>query len=342
MIELLAKYFSGNVSDEEKSQIDSWRNESEQNAAEFFEYATIWNRGAGEVEFDKKSALNSVMAQINAPSNVETPVVNLKSGKTGWKSYLRYAAVLIMGLGLAFYLMQQEEIIEIPAETLAVIQTTDREQQEIVLPDGSKVSLDENSSLSYSQAFDGSTREVELDGKAFFEIKRNINRPFIVRTEETEVRVLGTSFLVNTAAKDHSTEIVVATGKVAVAKNSRKYKNNTDKVELTPGEKATIVRNGEVLAKTVNENTNFLAWKTSIIEFSEERMSSVIETLEEVYHVKIDVSDSNIENCKLTATFDHRPIGSVMEIIAASFGSEVQEISKFEYRLVGQNCVMAN
>lgn len=341
MIDLLAKYFSGNVSSEEKTQVEAWRNESEQNAAEFFEYATLWNEKTGELALNKQLALNNVLKKISDAESNESKVIPMQSSGLNWKSYLRYAAILVVGVGLAFYFYKNTNSGTRDQMASVVVTTDNGQLKEVVLPDGSTVSLSESSSLAYSNNFDGDIREVQLEGKAFFEIKRNERKPFVVRTEESEVRVLGTSFLVDTDAADHNTEVVVATGRVAVTKNTMKYKDNSSRVELTPGEIGTVSKSSRAITKNKNSNVNYLSWKTSIIDFDRENLKSVIQTLEEVYHINIEVSDPNIYNCKLSAKFDHRPVTSVMEIVSQTFGLELVKISAKEFQLNGKGCILA-
>lgn len=337
MIDLLGKYFSNNASLEEKAQIEAWRNESDENAAEFFEHSALWNEVLGEVKVDEALALSNVMSKIDA-SESNGKVVPLRTeGGSRWNHLLKYAAALVIGLGVAFYFLGQSGM-DSTTDSFAIVSTGMDQKEEVTLPDGSKVYLSGSSKLTYSKEFEGRTREVMLTGKAFFEITRNEQKPFIVRTEESEVTVLGTSFLVNTATADLSTEVVVETGKVAVSKNTKKYKESTTRVELVPGEMVTVSNASEMITKSTNSNKNYLSWKTSLIDFERTSLRDVFNTIEEVYKVKLNVSNEAIYDCELSAKFDHRPISSVLEIISQTFGLEVEKVSRKEFNLSGSGC----
>ena len=318
MTEILAKYLSGNASDDEKNQIKNWRNQNSENSEEFLQFSKAWNHNSHN-NFNSKVTFSSILSEIE-PDNQ----VFIKSENT-FSTYLKYAAILILGIGVSF-LVYNSEIFN----SELVYQTNLKQTQEIILPDGSKVHLSENSSISLVGDFEGTTRKVELKGKAFFDITRDEQKPFIVRTYNSNIKVLGTSFLVD-SYNDNNTKVVVKTGKVSVAKNS----GSSTTLELIPGEVATVNKQVE---KSINTNQNYLSWKTKIIDFNKSPMSDVINTLEEVYFVKIKVSDTDINNCTLSAKFDHRDIDVVMEIISQTFNLDLKQKGKNRYQLNGSGC----
>lgn len=322
MTEILAKYFSGNASNEEVDQVKKWRNESKENSAEFLEYASDWNSNSNVTEVDMKKAFTKVMSEIKPDNQV------LLSSKPTYQVYLKYAAVILIGVGIAMFGVNYENIFQ---NSELAFQTEGKQTQEVTLLDGSIVHLSENSSISYLNDFEGNTREVVLKGKAFFDIKRNENKPFIVRTDNSEIKVLGTSFLVDSHLGEN-TEVVVKTGKVSVAKNSIL---NSSTIELNPGEMGSVKSN---VQKSINKNSNYLAWQTKIIDFNRSEMSEVVRILEEVYFVDIQLSNNDINSCSLTAKFDHREIDTVLEIISQTFNIELQQKSKNKFILTGAGC----
>lgn len=321
MIELLAKYFSGNASKDEVLQVENWRNESNENSTEFFQHASSWNT-ASNIEVDTKKAFSNVLSNIELDNQILMP------SKSTIPAFLKYAAILLIGVGIVFFGINYTNDL---SNGKIAFQTLDKQTREVILLDGSKVYLSENSSIAYVNDFEGATREVILKGKAFFDIKRNENKPFIVRTDNSEIKVLGTSFLVDCHLGE-STEVVVKTGKVSVA---RKSTTNSNTIELNPGEVGLVKVD---VKKSVNQNTNYLAWQTKIINFSHAEMSEVVNVLEEVYFVDIKLSDANINNCSLTAKFDHREIDTVLEIISQTFNMNLQKKGKSKFVLSGEGC----
>jgi len=320
MIELLAKYFSGNASKDEVLQVKNWRNKSNENATEFFQHVSNWNN-TSDAQVDTSKAFSNVLSNIEQDNQILMP------SRPDFPAYLKYAAVLLIGVGIVFFGINY---VNDSSNNKIAFQTLDKQTREVSLIDGSKVYMSENSSIAYVNDFEGDTREVTLKGKAFFDIKRNENKPFIVRTDNSEIKVLGTSFLVDCHLGE-STEVVVKTGKVSVAKKS----TNSNTIELNPGEVGMVKVNVE---KSVNRNTNYLAWQTRIIDFSQTEMSEVVNVLEEVYFVDINLSDANINNCSLTAKFDHREIDTVLEIISQTFNMNLQKKGKSKFVLSGKGC----
>lgn len=326
MEEQLVKYFSGNLSPEEVRKIEEWRSESDENASEFLEFHTTWKLSLNQ-EVDTKGALNLVMNRIEQN---ETPAKRPEHLSLGL--FLKYAAVAVLAISILFY-AKNSGIGD--SEQLAIESTDNLEI--IALPDGSVVTLSQNSTLTYDKEFAGDLRSVSLKGKAFFDIRRDESRPFIVNTDQSKIEVLGTSFLVNTESGNALTEVVVKTGRVAV---SKKESAPSETIELVAGEVGRLVVDAVVFQKSSIENYNYLAWKTKLIEFNNEDLKSVIETLREVYGVSIVVSEEGIYNCQMSAKFDNQPIESVLQILSRTFNLELTKSGKKEFYLSGKGCVV--
>lgn len=326
MEEQLVKYFSGNLSPEEVRKIELWRSESDENASEFLEYHQAW-KFSNLPEVDSKSALGVVMNRIDTIEGGQETIA-----RRGMATYLKYAAIAVMGIGLAFF---GSSLYKSTPEQLAVEAQDNLEI--IALPDGSVVTLSKNSVLSYDNDFSGTTRNVTLKGKAFFDIRRDEKKPFIVNTDQSKIEVLGTSFLVNTAGINASTEVVVKTGRVAV---SKKETNQTKTIELVAGEVGRLDIDALVFEKSSVENYNYLAWKTKLIEFSNEDLRTVLDVLGEVYGVNIIVSDEKIYNCQMSAKFDNQPMDSVLEIVSRTFNLELTKSGYKEFYLSGEGCIV--
>ena len=318
------KYFSGNLSSDEVRKIDAWRSESDANAFEFLESHQAW-KFSKEPKVDSKAALNVVMGRIDSLEEQRAGSSHLSLGH-----YLKYAAAAILVIGIGFL---GKGILPESPEQIAIKAIDNLEI--IALPDGSVVTLSENSILTYDKKFIGGTRNVSLKGKAFFDIQRDESKPFIVNTDQSKIEVLGTSFLVNTESSNATTEVVVKTGRVSVSKNESK---KSEKVELIAGEVGRLVGDAVVFEKSTIENYNYLAWKTKLIVFDDQVLSNVLQTLKEVYEVEIIVSDENIYNCQMSAKFDNQPIESVLEILSKTFNLELTKSGRKEFHLSGKGC----
>ena len=195
---------------------------------------------------------------------------------------------------------------------------------EYVLPDGTLVALNSNSKLTFPKHFKNDVREVTILGEAFFDVKPNPEKPFIINAGNAHVKVLGTSFNVNAYPEAETVEVVVKTGKVQVInKNLEKTSTINNEVYLIPGEKGTLFTKSNLLEKTENTNPNYLAWKTHDLIFDEVPLHEVIQCLENVYHVDIKVSEPELNDLLLKAHFDKKPIDFVLDVVRLTFNLEL-------------------
>lgn len=329
MTELLAKYFSGNISDADKQKVLDWRNESQQNAEEFFEYASVWNLPG----FEKKSELNGsqvILSDILLNTEARETTIAPPQG-FNLAPYLKYAAVFVLAV-LGTYLVYNQTGTSHQVEVV----TGSGETKNITLADGSKVYLNESSILVYDNKEGKLRREVFLTGKAFFEVERDENRPFIVKTKESEVKVLGTSFLVHSNQQQQQTEVVVETGKVALLALNKEAQ--VEQVELVPGDVGKVKLSDQRVVKSKNADANYLSWKTRHLKFEKDDLEYVFDILEKTYFVDIEVINTNINDCKLSAIYDRKPIQSIMEIVSQTFDLEIQTVGDNKFRLSGSGC----
>lgn len=330
MNELLAKYFSGDASSAERSEVEEWRNQSNENASEFLEASEVWNQQLKGQEFDTESALRSIKQKLDFDSGkVVTMNTNEESQNSSFR-FLKYAAgiALIFALGLIYWITSGPGIA--PSATYA---TLEGEVKEVKLADGTIVTLNANSELVVMEGYNEVTRSVQLIGTAFFDVARDESKPFVIDAGNSEVKVLGTSFLVRSDDEASMTEVIVKSGSVALS--SEKGRTNTS-VVLSPGEIGINDSRKPGVLKRNNQDKNYLAWKDKMITFHRTSLSEVAEVLMDVY--KIEVSfDGKIQNCQMTAQFRQQSIESVVEIISQTFGFEVKNKGK-EYKFTGDGC----
>ena len=202
-----------------------------------------------------------------------------------------------------------------------------------MLADGSEITL-HGESVIHSINIDENIREVRLEGKAYFDIKRDESRPFIIWTDNARIEVLGTSFVID--SDDVHTEVSVESGLVALIKPGDQGKTDLS-VKLAEGEVGMIENETKGITKRNNTNVNYLAWKTKTLTFERASMASVEEILEDVYGIDIQFENENLKNCSLTAKFKERRAKDAIEIIAKTFGLTF-EMKKEKVILKGRGC----
>src|SRR5690606_6796401 len=146
-------------------------------------------------------------------------------------------------------------------------------QYQVVLPDGTKVWLNAESSLRYPTLFSKTERRVELQGEGYFEVAKNEKAPFIVKTDEQFVKVLGTHFNINSYQKHRRTETTLLEGSVEVS-SSAGYSGRTVSRILKPGEQA-VVRPKRGIEVSAVQATNAIAWKKGLFYFDDTAIQDV-------------------------------------------------------------------
>ena len=160
--------------------------------------------------------------------------------------------ILIATLVLVFYSQNEKN------QEIAILETKSGEKREVKLPDGSNIWLNQKSRLSYSKEF--SMRQVKLEGEAYFEVVGRDGQLFTIFCGLTKTEVLGTSFNIKSYDSDEEIEVIVVTGKVAFTTENR----DEEKVVLDPGGKAVLVKKENRIVESINDDPNFLSWKTKL------------------------------------------------------------------------------
>jgi ferric-dicitrate binding protein FerR (iron transport regulator) len=216
------------------------------------------------------------------------------------------AAALALLLLLPVFRTNHTQIIK---DEKLVSENTSTERQ-IILPDGTSVTLNRNAKLVYSKQFAANdTRQVELSGEAFFEVKHDASHPFIITAAGAKVKVLGTSFNVKTFENEKRIEVVVSTGKVEVWRPDR-----SKHIFITPGQMGIATHNAD--PQLTDADMNRIGWKTQRLVFRNQSLDYIVNNLEQTYHQPIGFSDGSIRDLKLTATFEKQSLEDVLGVIA--------------------------
>ncbi len=227
--------------------------------------------------------------------------------------------VLLIGFGWMFYSYQR------PARMLTVL--TNAETQRIQLPDGSEVTLNRHSQLSYPETF-GKERIVNLNGEAYFEVSKNPEKPFRVKTNGVTVSVLGTHFNVNAYATDSLVETTLLEGSVAVSDNK-----NGNQVILKPNETAVYRKaTGMLTMHSDSDADNEISWRDGILSFDNATMGEIARQLSHHFNVTIQIEGERLRNYKLNASFKQdETLEEILEMLAP--------IGDFTYKTISSNVI---
>ena len=323
---LLSKYMAGEATPSEAKQVEDWSNQSDENLAELHKNRQLMEN-VDEYYLSKK--FNSKLAWQKVQSKAKglpTKTVQLKSSrKKILARFYKYAAVILVAITLGFagyYFGFKNQA------TFTSTEITSAEKQvvnEYILPDGSLVTLNSNSKLSFPKKFKNDVREVTITGEAFFDVQPNPDKPFIIHAGNAQVKVLGTSFNVRAYPENEAVEVVVETGKVQVSREKpiEEKKSSQNEIVLNRGEKGTFFNYNDKLERSVNSDPNFLAWKTQNLVFNETPLHTVAEYLERVYHIDVQINEKELNDLPLTATFNKKPVEFVLNVVQLTFNLEL-------------------
>lgn len=266
---VLDKYIRGEATQEERNQVVEWMDADEEHVREVMALRKLHD----------VLLMNQVEEVIDC---AEKPMRHYVSWRKLFWEVSKVAALLLLVLGIQF-LMKKEDMgsqnLYVPAGQRA----------ELTLPDGSKVWLNSRTRLTYPLTF-AKTREVELDGEAYFTVARNEGRNFVVKTQGMEVRVLGTEFNVKAYAGIGEMQVDLLKGSVELGGNAL----GGISCRMLPKERIRIA--GGKLEKSRIDDYDYFKWTEGLICFHEEPVSSIIKKLELYYNIHIVVNKKDFLN----------------------------------------------
>jgi ferric-dicitrate binding protein FerR (iron transport regulator) len=242
----------------------------------------------------------------------EDKLIRSKKEVTFKPAYLlRIAAAVIIMATLTFtgkYIISNHYL-----SLKSVVATSSFEKNRVIeLSDGSFITLNRDSKISFPDKFNSRRRKVKLTGEAFFEISPDSDRPFIIDARNGKVTVLGTSFNVITDNGKNEVEVLVASGRVMVVSE-----NGARSLTLEPGELGVI--NNNTSSSMVNTDINYLAWNTEILTYEGTRLEDVFSDLQRVHNISVEVNNNDILNRQITSVFDNESAETIIKTICLSF-----------------------
>lgn len=279
-LQLAKKYEEGTCTPEEKTAVESFFDKMQEQSSDI-----ELSDAKGDVILDK------IFLELK-----------VKPKKYTIRKVLKIAAVLVVGLSIAFsaaqFIFQPEVITQITAKG---------EKKEIFLEDGSVIVLNSNSSITYPEEFE-TTRNITLVGQAYFKVFRDVKRPFIVQTHDVKVRVLGTSFDIN-SYNHQNTQVSVISGKVEVTSPTG------NKVQITKNQQTDLIKNSDLQISTENSEDK-IAWISNTIMLKNTKLSETVKIIENWYNVDITIEDPELNNLTISGKFKDEKLENVLESIA--------------------------
>lgn len=306
--ELAARVYSGEASEEEKSRFELWL-AIDENQVEWNNIAKSM-RGVDSALLAEKVDVEQAWRRIK-PITVSKNNRTIRMFRTG-----AVAAAASVIIAVVMYLNPSDKIAS--PEQFMVAQTSNAIEQ-LNLNDGSLIDLNRNSSIRYPSSFTAQQRTLTLSGEAFFDVASDKSRPFVISTQQIQIKVIGTAFNVKALPNHHLSEVSVHEGTVSASS----MLNPNNSILLKAGDKAVFNADDNSWVKMQLTNNNYIAWKTKKIAFKNEKLPDAIALIEEVYNVHLDVPNGFEANNKMiTATFDKYTIEHIVMVLNGIYGVE--------------------
>lgn len=340
MKDLVIKFLLNEATPDERKFVTEWILLSKENKEEFLETQAL---------------VDSILAfknphKINSRKAYQQLRRKIGSGKHSAKTrrmpvFLRIASVFLAGFFLSWLL---HNLISRPVkkDQLALFQKIEvpyGSKSRLELPDGTKVVLNSGSSLKYPVLFGDKTRDVYLSGEAYFEVKKDPAKPFLVNTSGIHIKVLGTSFNVKSYPEEKTVETTLITGSVEIF-SDKNSKDITSHFYLKPSQKAVYVKpeenkmSAKVSAQqSLSKETEqiqiedevkphlSIAWKDNQLEFDNESFHDICIRMERWYNVQISVKNDSVRNARFSGRFDKENVEQAFKALSA--------VMPFHYRI---------
>lgn len=307
---LLTKFLLGETSKAEQLQVIEWLDADPANRLELEKLEDVWVKSGkldpAPLPVDVPKAWNILETRIDEHEK--------KSGK-GIKRYLTpviFAAASIAFVIILFNILKPESV----GQNQIVVSNYSDSVQTDTLPDGSLVTLNKNSKLTYLSSADDTQRNMVLEGEAFFEVVRDTLRPFVIKAGMGGVRVLGTSFNVKvTNTTNVTVDVVAGLVELFYPMNSSP---DTLRLQLKAGERGILSHQQKRLFSD-RASQSSLFWNDNTFIFKNRPLKDVFEVLSECYKVNIVCDDNYINFTNLSTTFKNKNVDEVLDVIAATF-----------------------
>ncbi len=326
--ELISTFLAEGLEADVLEELKAWIAESEENRVHFMKCQEIWFSAVQEQEgkyYDQEKAFELFEKRVE-----KQKAEKRKARIPVWRGLYKYAVAILLFGFISYFSYQKGEnslrnaLAEIEVEAPAGSQTR------LHLPDGTTVLLNSDSRITYAQDFGVNSREVTLQGEGYFEVAHNQKIPFYVKTEDVQVRVLGTKFNFRNYPEDGEVVVSLIEGKVAL---KNKIRQEADLV-LMPDEQMVLDKKEKVMKKESMNAQAVLQWAEGCLSFDETPLLEVAKILERSYDVEIEFTEESLKELRFYGNFNRTKQGlnDILNALSAT--------GKVHYMLKGEKIVL--
>jgi ferric-dicitrate binding protein FerR (iron transport regulator) len=305
---LLVKHLLGEASAAEQKAVEEWLKKDAANTLYYNQLQQIWDSSKA---LAATSAVDTNKAWEKFQQRTQSGSATTDKKRIRPFLFYKIAASILIVVGLALvanYLFRNSRTVrEITADAKTNILTE-------TLPDGSVITLNKQSSVTYPEKFKGRTRPVTLKGEAFFNVSPDKAKPFVIAVNDIQVMVVGTSF--NIKSSTDKTEVLVETGVVRVTRNGAT-------VELNAGEKIVFSPKDTTPVKEPVTDKLYNYYRSKEFVCDNTPLWKLVEVLNEAYNARITIGRKELAGLRLDATFNNESLDKILEIIHLTFDIRV-------------------
>lgn len=317
--EILIGYIKGEINSEaEVIKILDWIESSSENQKTYTELKNLW-----------------VATGLDHPEEVQIPKFNfpktqvISIQKVKLRLFIKYAAVFILAFALgsaSIYLMNSNKQNEL-ANLYNTIEVPYGERSQITLYDGTKVWLNSGTKFKYPVVFSNNTRDVIMEGEAFFDVAKDSKHPFIVNAGQLKVEVLGTHFNVCAYPDDNEFSATLEEGSI------KAFNTSSGKcIKIIPGEQVVINRRKNEMSRLQVNTELFTSWKENLLKFDNAPFEEVIKKMERWYDVKISVDPEIDTKERYTMTIKTESLREMLQLVTRT--------TKMNYEIIENNVLL--
>ena len=317
--ESFIKYLNGNCTEKEFEQFLTWIKEESLTASGKRLVQEVWDEFEPEARpverLKYNRLLDKIHHQININQHSNQPIIRRLPDRNRILTVItRAAAILLLPvLSLLIYTILSDKIQYSENSNDLEVQAPAGFRMNIELGDGTKVWLNHGSKLRYPYRFAGKNRKVFLTGEAYFKVAHNNKVPFIVETNNLEVKATGTTFNVSAYPDEDIVETTLVEGKVILYDKARNHEikalSPSECLKFNSEKNKYTLESGDIIEK-------YIGWKDGLLVFKNDSIADIARKLEQWYGVDVKIKDDRVKEFTYTATFYDETLSQVLELMS--------------------------
>jgi len=312
--QLVDKYLCNEASEAEVAEIFQWIEAAPENRKEFIDYKKIYALTSQATENE-----NHTWELLFEPQFRKKKLFNT------YRQVAKYAAILLIvfgsGIGIQYFGWGIDKGLLVYQKDTAVSSPLGQ-MTNIELPDGTKVMLNSGTSITYNGSFSHGERVVTLSGEAYFDVTKDQQHPFVVRTPYLNFMVHGTSFNIEAYPEEKAVSTTLVEGSLGVMDKADK-----ELLLLVPGENAHFDENTSKITLLKVDTEIYTSWKEGLITFKNEKLKDIARKIERWYNVEVIIKNPKLgEESYMGTIMKNKPIDQILEVL--------QLTSSLKYKII--------